>query len=297
MKNLLAENMLRFRTKNLSEQDLTTMANASSDIAQDQKMFHEDIIKKLKANPDWKEAPRSFTTSVAAAVGLKTQYETQERDIDTGIASPGTALDTAPQVWMREKYKRRIGTGTQPEQLIVGFKDGELGVFHFNARSNANQYDRLYGRSKSTNEDKEEVLSIISDNLEKTPQIADAGLSESELHGLHEQTDNVQQLVKKLFILLLTHVKQMTVGSTYSDRVLNNADLLREMVNTQNAIGNMLYKYEKRELVDSIEKFNMFKQDVANLIANNTRILNYPGAVPQAEVDKILTQIETALNV
>ena len=121
-------------------------------------------------------------------------------------------------------------------------------------------------------------------------------LSESKLQRLHEQTANVQELVKELFNLLLTHVKQMVVGQ-FSDRVMNNDVLLTEMAKTQNAIRNMLYKYEKKELVDSIEKFNMFKQDVENLIKTNERILNYPGAVPQVEVDKILTQIETALNV
>ena len=120
-------------------------------------------------------------------------------------------------------------------------------------------------------------------------------LSESKLQRLHEQTANVQELVKELFNLLLTHVKQMVVGQ-FSDRVMNNDVLLTEMAKTQNAIRNMLYKYEKKELVDSIEKFNMFKQDVENLIKTNERILNYPGAVPQGEVDKILTQIETALN-
>ena len=165
MKNLLAENMVRFGTKNLSEQDLTTMANAATDIAQDQKMFHEAIIEKLNANKDWKEAPRPTTTRVAAAVGLNTEYETQERDIDTGIASPGTALDTAPQVWIREKYERKIGTGTQPEQLIIGFKDGALQVYHLNAKSNANQYVLLYGKNKSTNQDKDVVLNTISNNL------------------------------------------------------------------------------------------------------------------------------------
>ena len=121
-------------------------------------------------------------------------------------------------------------------------------------------------------------------------------LSVSKLQRLHEQTANVQELVKELFNLLLTHVKQMVVGQ-FSDRVMNNDVLLTEMAKTQNAIRNMLYKYEKKELVDSIEKFNMFKQDVENLIKTNERILNYPGAVPQVEVDKILTQIETGLNV
>ena len=167
MKNLLAENMVRFGTKNLSEQDLTTMANAATDIAQDQKMFHEAIIEKLKANLDWKEAPRPYTTRAAEAVGLNTTYETQERDIDTGIASPGTALDTAPQVWIREKYERKIGTGTQPEQLIFGFskENGELQVYHLNAKSNANQYVLLYGKNKSTSQDKDVVLNTISNNL------------------------------------------------------------------------------------------------------------------------------------
>ena len=167
MKNLLAENMVRFGTKNLSEQDLTTMANAATDIAQDQKMFHEAIIEKLNANKDWKEAPRPTTTRVAAAVGLNTEYETQERDIDTGIASPGTALDTAPQVWERKKYSKMTVSGQplQPEQLIFGFKDGALQVYHLNAKSNANEYKFLYGKNKSTSQDKDVVLSIISNNL------------------------------------------------------------------------------------------------------------------------------------
>ena len=134
----------------------------------------------------------------------------------------------------------------------------------------------------------ENMVRFGTKNLSKSEQ--------SKLQRLHEQTANVQELVKKLFNLLLTHVKQMVVGQ-FSDRVMNNDALLKEMANTQNAIRNMLYKYEKKEFVDSIEKFNMFKQDVENLIKTNERILNYPGAVPQAEVDKILTQIETALNV
>lgn len=137
------------------------------------------------------------------------------------------------------------------------------------------------------------IKNLLAENMVR---FGTKNLSESELQRLHEQTANVQELVKKLFNLLLTHVKQMTVGQ-FSDRVMNNDALLKEMANTQNAIRNMLYKYEKKEFVDSIEKFNMFKQDVANLIETNKRILNYPGAVPQAEVDKILTQIETALNV
>jgi len=125
-------------------------------------------------------------------------------------------------------------------------------------------------------------------------------LTESQkrnLQRLIEQNQNVQDLIKKLFNMLLSHVKQMIVDPQYSERVMNNNELLKEFTTTQNAIRNMLFKYEKKEFVDSIEKFNMFKQDVANLIETNKRILNYPAAVPQVEVDKLLTQIETALNV
>lgn len=151
MKNLLAENMVRFGTKNLSEQDITAAANAAMDIAQDQKMFHEEIIKELKANPNWKKAQIQTTTRAAQVVGLNTAYETGD----------GTQLDTAPQLWIRSKYK----LGTQPEQLVFGFKDGELQVYHFNAKGNANEYDLLYGKNKSTSEDKDVVLNIISGNL------------------------------------------------------------------------------------------------------------------------------------
>lgn len=157
LKNLLAENMIRFGTKNLSEQDINA-ANAAMDIAQDQKMFHDDIIKALNGNPNWKKAQPSTTTRAAQSLGLNTAYETGD----------GTQLDTAPQLWLRSKYK----LGTQPEQLVFGFKDGALQVYHFNTKGNTNEYDLLYGKNKSTPQDKDVVLNIISGNLTKPVSLA-----------------------------------------------------------------------------------------------------------------------------